>query len=113
VTVSGLTFEGERLADSPIRDLGGIYFLGAGGRVEDCRFSGFRGSTLGYNFYCIGVGAANPVSLGTGVVDLQVLRSAFGDNTQSIQIWIWQVNRFKAFTTFSSPSMPWPAREAR
>jgi hypothetical protein len=87
VTVSGLTFEGEHLADSPMLDLGGIYFLGAGGRVEDCRFFGFRGSTLGENFFCIGVGAANPVSLGTGVVDLKVLRNTFADNARSIELF--------------------------
>jgi hypothetical protein len=86
VTVSGLTFEGERLGDTPLWDLGGIHFLGAGGRVEDCRFTGFRASTFAFNFYCRGVEVRNPVSLGTDVVDLQVLRCTFADNVISISL---------------------------
>jgi hypothetical protein len=93
VTVSGLTFEGERLGDTPW-DIGGNYkpwdilgilFLGAGGRVEDCRFTGFRGSTIGSNPFCTGVGVVNPVDLGTDVVDIQVLRCTFADNMNSMQ----------------------------
>ena len=86
VTVSGLTFEGERLGDTPLWDLGGVYFLGASGRVEDCRFTGFRASTLAVNWYCRGVLVTNPVSLGTDVVDIKVLRCTFADNV--ISIWL-------------------------
>jgi len=85
VTVSGLTFEGERLGAIKNWDLGGVYFLGANGRVEDCRITGFRGSTLGSNPFCFGVWINNSVSLGTDVVNLQVFRCTFADNVRSIQ----------------------------
>jgi hypothetical protein len=86
VTVSGLTFEGERLGDIKAWELGGINFLGASGRVEDCRFTGFRGSTIGSNSLCHGVWARNSVSLGTDVVDIQLLRCTFADNARAIDL---------------------------
>ncbi|MHC4748207.1 MAG: right-handed parallel beta-helix repeat-containing protein, partial [Planctomycetota bacterium] len=86
VTVSGLTFEGERLGDIKVWELGGINFLSASGRVEDCRFTGFRGSTIGSNSLCHGIWARNPVSLGTDIVDIQVLRCTFADNARSIDL---------------------------
>ena len=76
MTVSGLTFEGERLGDIKDWELGGINVLGASVRVEDCRFTGFRGSTLGSNSLCHGIWARNPVSLVSDVVDIQVLFSS-------------------------------------
>jgi len=87
VVVSGLTLEGERLADSPTSDFVGIYFLSASGRVEDCRITGFRGSMLGTSDqWAEGVRAVNPQSLGAGPVDIQVLRSTFADNVVSIEL---------------------------
>ncbi len=49
VTVRGLTFEGERLAERYVGDgdLLGIYFRHSGGTVENCAFYGFRESTPG------------------------------------------------------------------
>jgi len=87
VTVSGLTFEGERLGSLKEWDIKGIFFLGAGGRVEDCRFTGFRGSTLSSNPFCRGIELRNPVSLGTDVVDIQVRRCTFADNSFSMILW--------------------------
>lgn len=87
VTVSGLTFEGDRLSDDGQEwDLKGITFVGAGGRVEDCRFTGIRASTIGTNAFCRAVEVRNPVSLGTDVVNIEVLRCTFADNVYSIQL---------------------------
>ncbi len=49
VTVRGLTFEGERLAERFVGPghLLGIYFQQSGGNVENCAFFGFRESTPG------------------------------------------------------------------
>lgn len=47
VVVSGLTLERDRLRDSQPGPLCGICFLAAGGRVEDCRITGFHCATLG------------------------------------------------------------------
>jgi len=63
----------------------GICFWGSSGRVEDCRVTGFRGSTLG-SAEGLGVLVLNSVILGTGVVDVQVLRSTFADNLISIDM---------------------------
>lgn len=48
VTLRGLTFEGERLAESFVGDgdLVGVHLLRSSGKVENCEFYGFRGSTL-------------------------------------------------------------------
>jgi hypothetical protein len=49
VTVRGLTFEGERLAERYVGDgdLLGIYFRNSSGDVKNCAFYGFRESTPG------------------------------------------------------------------
>ena len=49
VTVRGLTFEGERLAERFVGpgDLLGIYVRNSSGNVENCAFYGFRESTPG------------------------------------------------------------------
>src|SRR5262245_50054066 len=73
VVVSNLTFEGEHLAESQGRASAfvGIYYLGSGGRVEDCRITGFRGSSLGSG---VGEGlwVVNSVGLGTSVVTNEI-----------------------------------------
>ena len=84
VVVSGLTLEGERLSDAQPGSLHGIFFDGAGGRVEDCRITGFRGSTLSSGGSPSGIIAFNLVQFGTGVVDIKVLNSSFADNRSSI-----------------------------
>jgi nitrous oxidase accessory protein NosD len=83
VVVSNLTFEGARLADCQASDFDGIYYLGSGGRVEDCRITGFRGDSLGSGVGN-GLRVVNHVSLGTSAVSIQVLRSTFADNSYSI-----------------------------
>lgn len=83
VVVSNLTFEGQRLADSQASDFIGIYYFGSGGRVEDCRIIGFRGSTLGRGLG-YGLRVLNPVNLGTGAVSIHVFRSTFADNWSSV-----------------------------
>ncbi len=49
VTVRGLTFEGERLAERFVGrgNLEGIFFRQSSGIVENCAFYGFRESTPG------------------------------------------------------------------
>jgi hypothetical protein len=85
--VSNLTFEGEHLADtySDPNYLQAIFYFGSGGRVEDCRITGFRGHNLGDGFAC-GLRVSNPVSLGTSVLTNQVLRCTFTDNLTSIAL---------------------------
>ncbi len=60
VTVRGLTFEGERLAERFVGpgDLLGIYLRNSSGNVENCAFYGFRESTPGpENAFAITVAA--------------------------------------------------------
>ncbi len=86
VVVSGLTLEGERLADSEADYFFGIFYLGASGRVENCRLTGFRGETLGSGAYATGLVVSNPLSFGTNLVNIQVLKNVFADNLVSIQL---------------------------
>jgi len=91
VVVSGLTFEGERLADSlPESDgdiFDAIWFFEAGGRVENCRITGFRGTTLGTTNSVWGVGVHVVNSrFGSGVINVDVVRNTFADNTKSIML---------------------------
>lgn len=87
VVVSGLSFEGERLDtlsnSGPIR---GILMVSSSGTVEDCHFTGFRAATLGAAGGADGLHVVNPVSLSTGVVNVQVLRNTFADNITSIRL---------------------------
>jgi len=87
VAVSGLTFEGERLANGEPGHFYGIYFIGSSGRVEDCRIMGFRGSTLSPGVYSVtGIRVVNRVGSSTGVVNLQVLKCIFADNVSSLEL---------------------------
>jgi hypothetical protein len=85
VVISGLTLEGEHLGDSQSGPFEGIYFIAAGGRIENCRITGFRGSTLG-SAQAYGVRAVNPPGVGPAQEDVQVLRSIFADNAISIEV---------------------------
>ncbi|HEY5912073.1 MAG TPA: right-handed parallel beta-helix repeat-containing protein [Verrucomicrobiae bacterium] len=90
VVVSNLTFEGEHLAENQQNlahagVLQAIYFFGSGGRVENCRITGFRGNSLGAGTAC-GLRVVNPVSLGTSPVTNQVLRCTFADSLISIAL---------------------------
>ena len=87
VVVSNLTFEGEHLANlypDPLYMLA-IFYFGSGGRVEDCRITGFRGPSSG-NSFARALQVSNPAFLGTGTVDIQVLRNTFADNLISITL---------------------------
>jgi len=88
VKVSGLTFEGERLADSQASWFDAIYYLGSSGSIVDCRVTGFRGSSLVTTNAPApaGIFVNNRVSYGTGEVTIEVLRSTFADN--GISIWL-------------------------
>jgi len=89
VVVSGLTFEGERLGDFLTNELDGICFFAAGGRVDDCRITGFRGDTLGNDYndsgWGYGVHVVNDPSAG-GVIHVEVVRNTFADNAVSINL---------------------------
>jgi len=84
VVVSGLAFEGERSGDGQPGTFKAISFIGSNGRVEDCRVTGFRGSTLESARGAAGVVAINFLDLGTGVVNVEVLRNTFADNATSV-----------------------------
>lgn len=85
VVVSNLAFEGAHLADSQASAFVGIFYVGSGGRIEDCRITGFRGGTLGSG-YANGLQVVNPVNLGPNAVGIQILRSTFADNLISITL---------------------------
>jgi len=84
VVISGLTLEGERLADNQPGPFIGIRFLAAGGRVEDCRITGFRGTNIASPNGGQGVAIANPQRFGVGQMNLDILRSTFADNAISV-----------------------------
>jgi hypothetical protein len=86
VVISGLTLEGERLADGQPGEFIGIRLLAAGGRVEDCRITGFRGGSIDTPNGGWGVAILNPQGFGVGVVNLDILRSTFADNAISIEL---------------------------
>jgi len=88
VKVSGLTFEGERLADSQASRFDAICYLGSSGSIVDCRVIGFRGSSLVTTNAPAptGIYVDNLVRYGTGEVTIEVLRSTFADN--GISIWL-------------------------
>ncbi len=85
VVVSGLTFEGERLADTQASRFAGIFFIASGGCVEGCRLTGFRGRDLGSG-YGNALRVVNPVNAGANPVTVQILRSTFADNLISIAL---------------------------
>lgn len=87
VVVSNLAFEGEHLADtySDPQYMLAIFYFGSGGRVEDCRITGFRGPSLG-NGFARALQVSNPAFLGTSAVTIQVLRNTFADNVVSITL---------------------------
>ena len=86
VVVSGLTLEGERLAASQPGPFIGLRFLAAGGRVEDCRIMGFRGTNIDSPNGGQGVAMANPQRFGVGQMNLDILRSTFADNAVSMNL---------------------------
>lgn len=87
VVVSNLTFDGGLSGGFQAPDFGfaGVYFLGSGGRVEDCRITGFRGLNPGWR-YGSGIRVVNPVDLGTSTVAVQILRSIFTENSCSVEV---------------------------
>lgn len=86
VTLRGLTFEGERLAErfSGPGGLQGIYFRQSSGNVENCAFYGFRESTPGPED-AIAIAFAN-LDDGPAEVDFLVVGSTFADNYNGITV---------------------------
>lgn len=85
VTVRGLTFEGERLAERFVGpgDLLGIYLRSSSGIVENCAFYGFRESAPGSeNAHAILIAA-----IGDGEVNVRVAGCTFADNYGAILSW--------------------------
>lgn len=85
VTVRGLTFEGERLAERFVGpgDLLGIYVRSSSGNVENCAFYGFRESTPGSeSAFAITVAAIHD-----GEVNARVAGCTFADNYGAILCW--------------------------
>jgi len=85
VLVSGLTFEGEHLADTVPCGEVGIYYLGSGGQVTNCTIEGFHGvrPDIGRGF---GILTGNATSLGTPTVNVEIFNSKFTDNHFSISV---------------------------
>jgi pimeloyl-ACP methyl ester carboxylesterase len=85
VTVRGLTFEGERLAQRFVGpgDLLGVYLRSSSGTVENCAFYGFRESTPGpENAFAITAAAIHD-----GEVNVRVAGCTFADNYGAIFCW--------------------------
>jgi hypothetical protein len=108
VLIQGLQFEGERLNEaftSPHYGFAALYYGAASGRVQDCVIQGFRGSnTLGLEG-STGFVNWNPLSLGGGVVNLELLHNTFADN--AVSIWLagdWIDNPGLLRTTFNVES---------
>jgi hypothetical protein len=85
VVVRGLHFEGEKLAGSFTAPLDGLAFLGGGGMVTECTFSGFRQEVgtagNGRALYCV-----NYVETGAGVANVTITESTFNENQQAITL---------------------------
>jgi nitrous oxidase accessory protein NosD len=84
VTVRGLTFEGERLAERFVGpgDLQALYLRQSSGIVENCAFYGFRESTPG-NEFGTAIGVQNAEDNATEV-NLRLVGSTFADNYDGI-----------------------------
>jgi len=82
VTVRGLIFEGERLADrfAGPGELKGIFLSASSAVVENCAFYGFRESTPGPQ----GATAITATSFGPGEVNLRVAGCTFADSYAAI-----------------------------
>lgn len=85
VTIQGLTFEGERLADEFFGDgaLVGIYLRNSSGTVENCTFYGFRENTPGPETSSAIMAGA----IADGVVHVRVAGCTFADNYVAIYCW--------------------------
>ena len=86
VTVRGLTFEGERLAERfvgpGVGNLMGIYFRQSSGNVENCAFYGFRESTPGKKL-ATAIGVNNADNNATEV-NFRLVGSTFADNYNGV-----------------------------
>jgi hypothetical protein len=104
VLVQNLTFEGEHLDEAlPLSHYGfaALFYGYASGQVQDCVIQGFRGSNILFSGGGNGFVNWNPVGLGGGVVNLQLLRNSFTDN--AVSIWLagdWIDNPGLLRTTF-------------
>lgn len=85
VVVSNLTFDGGQFGDL-YPNLLGIYYLGSGGRVENCTLRGFREPMLTTFTGANALYTDNSVRIGSSTVNLDVLNSTFTDNELSIHL---------------------------
>jgi hypothetical protein len=100
VVISGLSFEGEQLAgDYPSPDLGdlmAVYFIDAGGSVENCRFMGFREKSPGSEG-AVALRFFNDLD-NASLVDVRVVGNTFLDNYDGITLVGAATNRSINFT---------------
>jgi hypothetical protein len=84
VTVRGLTFEGERLAERfvGLGNLQGIHFFESSGDVENCAFYGFRESRPGPEF-ADAIGVFNRPNDATEV-NVRLVGNTFADNYRGV-----------------------------
>ncbi len=88
VTVKGIDFEGQQLADNQPRadyNFVALYYGGSGGRVEDCVIRGFQGKTH-LNSRSAGLLSYSPKGLNLKVVNLEIVHNTFADD--GIAIWM-------------------------
>jgi nitrous oxidase accessory protein NosD len=85
VVVSNLTFDGELLGQTR-SNLYGIYFLGSGGRVENCTLREFRGADPSSATYANAVYTDNSVAIGSPSIRLDLVNNVFSENQVSIHL---------------------------
>lgn len=87
VTLSGLTFDGDRQAGAyPDAGLQGVFYLASSGSVRDCTIRGFRGALLDALSNARALVAWNPKSAGTDKVQVNIISNNFEDNERSITL---------------------------
>lgn len=104
VTIQGLEFEGERLAESLLPSYGfaAVYYGAANGMVADCAIHGFRGVNTLDSITGVGFVHWNPLSLGGGATVVGIRHNTFADN--ALSVWLtgdWMTNPSVLRTTFS------------
>lgn len=101
IVIRDLEFEGEHLHET-LNPQGGLYSAvsldACDATVEHCRFRGFRGKREISFVTSVGIVTWNPVSLGAGVVTVNIRSNTFSDNAAAMWItgdWITEPAKFR------------------
>ena len=86
VTVRGIEFQGEWLADAlpAAPGFSAISFNAANGTVEGCTIQGFRGAQSLGIISGVGIATWNPTSLSSEPMEIKVLRNTLADNALGV-----------------------------